>query len=250
MKIKKAIAVLILLLISILALPRNAYAASVKMSNIPQLKTFIAKGHNGGTLGPIQIVQGSLFKDGTSFQTVYLIALSGTELEAKDQATDIWTDIKSGFELDSPYLQAVINAIVNNIPKNSNLIISGHSLGGMIAQQLSGNSKIKDNYNIKNVITLGSPLINPFGREGTVQRLGDIADFVPYLSATGTVLLPWQVFGLNRENGGYSDPMEAHKKSYLRDDVWGKYDMLGFKNGKSYLEYDDANVKFYKAPIK
>ena len=250
MKNRKSIAIITMLLsMVILLIPYNAYGASVKMTNIPNLRNFIGKGHNNGTLGPIQIVPVTLVKDGTSSVPAYLIALSGTEF-IKNQATDIWTDIKSGFELDSPYLVAVVNAIVNNIPKNSNLIISGHSLGGMIAQQLSGNSKIKNNYNVLNVVTLGAPLINPFGREGTVQRLGDNADIIPYLSATGTLLLPWQVFGLNREDGGYTDPLEAHRKSYSRDDIWGKYDVLGFKNGKSYLQYDDNNVKFYKAPIK
>lgn len=246
---KKTIILLMLLLsMSILFFQRNTYAVSIKMSNIPQLRVFISKGHNGGTLGSIQIVPVTLVKDGTSSAQAYLIALSRTELKATSQATDIWTDIKSGFELESPYLKDVVSAIVNNIPKNSNLIISGHSLGGMIAEQLSGNSNVKDNYNVLNVITLGSPLINPFGREGAVQRLGDTADIVPYLSATGTLLLPWQIFGLNRENGGYNNPIEAHSKSYSRDDIWGKYDVLGFKNGKSYLQYDDSNVKFYKAP--
>jgi hypothetical protein len=248
MKIKKIITISFTLLsMLILLFPYNAYAKQVNMKDIPELKTFISNGHNNGTLGPIQIVPVTLVKDGTSNMQAYLIALSGTEF-APNQATDVWADLRSGFELDSPYIHAVVNAIMKDIPKNSNLIISGHSLGGMIAEQVSGKSIVKDNYNILNIITLGSPLINPFGREGTIKRLGDTADMVPYLSISGTLLLPWQVFGLNRENGGYTDLGEAHNKSYLREDVWGKYDVLGFKNGKSYFLYDDSNIKFYKAP--
>ncbi|MBD7911259.1 MULTISPECIES: hypothetical protein [Clostridium] len=248
MKVKKMLTIgFVFISFIILLVPHNAYAKQVTMKDIPELKVLIGKGHNNGTLGPIQIVPVNLMKDGTSSIPAYLITLSGTEF-APNQATDIWADLRSGFELDSPYIHAVVNAIMNDIPKNSNLIICGHSLGGMIAEQVSGKSTIKDNYNILNVVTLGSPLVNPFGREGTIRRLGDTADIVPYLSMSGTFLLPWQVIGLNRENGGYTNPMEAHNKSYLREDVWGRYDVLGFKDGKSYFLYDDSNIKFYKAP--
>lgn len=101
-----------------------------------------------------------------------------------------------------------------------------------------------------NVVTLGSPLVNPFGREGAVQRLGDKADLVLYMSASGTLLLPWQVIGLNRENGGYYDSYNAHTKSYIRTDVWESYDALGYKYGRSYIVYNTDNVKFYAAPLR
>lgn len=251
MKLKKMITTCFALLLTFsLILPCNVSATVItKMSTSANLAALVAKGYNGGTLGPISITPVTLVKNGTSNMPAYLICLSGTEI-VTNQSTGIWTDLKSGFEKNSPYLSAVIQAINSNIPKNSNLIIAGHSLGGMIAEQTSGNSAVKNNYNVLNVITFGSPLVNPFGREGTVKRLGDKADVVPYLSASGTMLEVWQVAGLNREDGHYKDPIKAHKESYLRNDVWGTYDVIGFKGGTSYINYDTSATKFYKAPMK
>ena len=84
-----------------------------------------------------------------------------------------------------------------------------------------------------NTVTFGSPLIAAGEREGTVKRLGDSNDAVPYLSATGSIEKEiWKVFGLQRENGGYSFASEdAHVDSYLRSDLWGKYDVTVTKYG-------------------
>lgn len=61
---------------------------------------------------------------------------------------------------------------------------------------------IKENYNILNTVTFGSPLINGFKREGTVKRLGDVKDVVPYMSLTTFTNIVWQSADLNKEDGG------------------------------------------------
>jgi esterase/lipase len=43
---------------------------------------------------------------------------------------------------------ATYNAILDNIPLNSNIILTGISLGGMIAQQVASQDAIKEHYNI------------------------------------------------------------------------------------------------------
>ena len=56
----------------------------------------------------------------------------------------------------------------------------------------------------------------------------------------------WAVAGLNRENGGYGwSAVDAHCESYLRDDVWGAYDVTGAKNGGAKLTLNlDSRVFF------
>ena len=100
------------------------------------------------------------------------------------QSAGWWTDLLVGFEQDNRYIQNVRAAILNNVPAGSNLLVTGHSLGGMVAQQVAADSQIKSNYNVLNTVTFGSPLIDGFQREGTVKRLGDTSDPVPYLSLT------------------------------------------------------------------
>lgn len=242
---KKLIALLVTICIM---MPLTTYATT-SLQNAPDLYKHVSRGYNGGSIGPISIAKASLTYTNTTTKQVYLISLSGTEL-VTNQSTYIINDLLTGFNLGSPYLTAATNAIHNNIPSNSMLVISGHSLGGMIAQQLAASPSIKNNYQILNVVTFGSPLISAGRREGTIRRLGDKNDWVPYLSATGTILFPWQVWGLNKEDGGYSstDVMGSHIESYKRNDVWGNYDVLGFKYTSSRIIFEEEDLSFYHAP--
>lgn len=242
----------ILLNISVISLmgsmiPLTTYATPTTLNTSVDVFKIVGKGYNSGTLGPISITPIKITKSGSNNVSGYLVCMSGTE-HVTNQSTYLVTDFKSGFEQNSPYLTAVINAINSNIPKGSNLILAGHSLGGMIAEQASGNSAVKNNYNILNVVTFGSPLVNPFGREGTIKRLGDKKDPVPYMSASGTYLAPWQIGGLNVEDGGYTDVVKSHTQSYSRTDEWGAYDTVGIKYGTTHLNLDTNNTKFYHAP--
>ena len=175
--------------------------------------------------------------------------MSGTEL-VFNQSTEVLTDLFSGFNLKNAYYYNVVNVILNNIPKGANLFLAGHSLGGMICQQVAADATIKARYNILNVVTFGSPLLAAGFREGTVKRLGDINDVVPLLSSNLFVTPLRAILGLNRENGGYYlRPVSAHTDCYVREDVWGKYDVTGTKYGSAKLVLDLDTRKFYKSPI-
>ncbi len=217
-------------------------------TNAAEIYTYVRDGYNQGTKGPITITKGT-FKSGWTSKTVYLVTLSGTEL-VLNQSTEVLTDLFSGFNLDNAYYKNVVNVINANIPKGSNIIIAGHSLGGMVAQQVAGNSTIKSRYNILNTVTFGSPLLSAGTREGTVKRLGDVSDVVPFLSVHTLVNSIWALGGLNREDGGYYlRPITAHNESYGRTDVWGKYDVTGTKYGSAKLTLDLSTRVFFQSPI-
>ncbi len=216
-------------------------------TNAAEIATFVSDGYNQGTKGPITITKGTL-KSGWSTKTVYLVTLSGTEL-VFNQSTEYITDLFCGFNLNNSYYANVVSVIRNNVPKNANLVLAGHSLGGMVAQQVAADSTIKKNYNVLNTVTFGSPLLSLGTREGTVKRLGDTKDFVPALSVQSVTIPLWAYVGLNKENGGYSNPITAHKESYKRADVWGSYDVTGTKYGGAKLTLDLNTRKFYQSPI-
>jgi hypothetical protein len=229
----------------------TAYAASGDMhtyTNAPEIYQLVRDGYNQGEKGPISITKGTL-KSGWSTKTVYLVTLSGTEF-VFNQSTEAITDLLSGFNLKSAYYYNVVNVIKNNVPKNANLILAGHSLGGMIAQQVAADSTIKSRYNVLNTVCFGSPLLAAGFREGTVRRLGDVSDVVPYLSGNLFVTPARAILGLNREDGGYHlQPLSAHNLSYGRTDVWGKYDVTGTKYGGAKLTLDLSTRVFYQSPI-
>ena len=203
--------------------------------------------------GPISITKGTLTTKSwfsTTNKTVYVVCLSGTDL-AFNQTTGIATDLLVGFEQNNLYLRNTRNAILNAVPKGANLVIAGHSLGGMVAQQAAADSTIKSRYNVLNTVTFGSPLISGLTREGTVKRLGDTRDVVPALSVSTFLAPVWQIAGLNRENGGYNamQVITAHTQSYQRAAVWGSYDVTGTKGGNAKLTLDFATTQFFASPV-
>ena len=249
-------------------------------TNVSEMAKFTFKGYNNGTLptptttlglleytlktfvmgdeynGPIGIVKAVLNQNGKE-KNVYIVALSGTELIWSDytglQSTGAVTDLLCGFNLDNPYIKAVVKAMKQNIPAGSDVVFYGHSLGGMIAQEAAADKTIKRMYNVTNTVTFGSPLIKLLSRrEGLVRRMCDTSDIVPVLSVYSlTPLAVIQYWGSERfsEDGGYNSKwLAAHNESYLRQDVWGGYDVLGIKGGNATMTFDMGAEAYYEAP--
>ena len=272
MKTKRiAAAVLVLVMIFSMSVAANAAEASneelinavqaqvnagetVTFTNSAELARLVQLGYSYRQPdGPISITKGVLTTKSwfrTTKKDVYVICLSGTDL-AFNQSTGVWTDLLAGFEQNNCYIRNVKNAILNTVPKGANLVIAGHSLGGMVAQQAAADSAIKKNYNVLNTVTYGSPLISGLSREGTVKRLGDTRDVVPYLSVSTLLNVVWQAAGLNREDGGYNalQVVTAHCESYQRAAVWGAYDVTGTKNGNASLTLDFSTTAFFASPV-
>lgn len=200
-------------------------------------------------IGPIIIVPATL-KNNASEQSVFLVALNGTEF-VKGQATGILTDIITGLQLNNDYLKAAHDSVLKTVPKNSKLIVTGLSLGGMIAQQLVAQEGIKVNYEILNVISFGSPIIMPESRNCIVRRMTDSNDIIPMLSISNTAKNEEEYDSVERvtENGGYKTPIGAHVFSYVDNTIWDKYDVLGFENGGNNITYDNTKIKYFEAPI-
>lgn len=208
-----------------------------------------------GEAGPISITPGRMINGSGSNQLVYIVTMSGTDLaaaKAKNSATGLWEDVLVGFfNTGNSFEEAVVKAIQGRVPLGSKLVLAGHSLGGMIAQQIAADDRIKNNYVISNTVTFGSPLISALNfREGDVKRMGDYDDVVPLLSREGLILLPWQVAGLNVRNGGYGPlgAMKAHTESYRRYSVWRDFDVLGYEGGTNSLTFNTGDVRYYAAP--
>ena len=209
-----------------------------------QICNLVYEGYNGGSKGPISVTRGKL----NNKYTCYLVCLSGTE-SVSNQSTGYLTDALSGFNLNNAYVTNVVKVITANVPSGSRLILAGHSLGGMVCQQVAANDTIKNRYVVMNTVTFGSPLLSAGSREGTVKRLGDVSDPVPYMSGSLINNTAWAIAGLQRENGGYGTAgITAHTQSYYRSDEWAKYDAVGTKNGSNYIALDLSTKKFYKSP--
>ncbi|MCR5149884.1 MAG: hypothetical protein K6B52_01505 [Clostridiales bacterium] len=192
---------------------------------------------DGHKAAPIRIVKASLSQNGSS-NDVYLVGLVGIEMNPK-QENVVRNAFPAAFSIENGYTRLIKKTLFENIPQGSDIVFAGHSLGGMCAQIVNADNEVKSAYNIVATLTAGSPYIIVKDREGILNRICDVYDIVPYLSAATFVMPSTQIKTQIRENAGFvMNPDKAHNISYRLERVWGAYDALGFKNGDAKISFD------------
>ncbi|MBR6360515.1 MAG: hypothetical protein IKS04_01850 [Clostridia bacterium] len=246
---KKVISVILIAIVVISCLGIMGSAADSKKSYYVACKTaadvldFTLEG--GKHAVPIRVVKAGLKKDGIVCWA-YLVTLVGVESGTK-QNNNIENCLKAGFGKTGEYFAEAKQIILDKVPKGSNLMLAGHSLGGMTVQQLSADPDIKANYKVLNTLTAGSPYIPVKAeREGTLHRLADRGDAIPWLSVGLITDTHKMLKEVSWEDGGFiGDPDSAHNISYRSNDVWGAYDAFGEKGGNAVITFNHALVGIY-----
>ncbi|HBL41040.1 MAG TPA: hypothetical protein DDY98_05515 [Ruminococcaceae bacterium] len=225
MKRTLSISLALVLLFSVLSF--SSYAKVTKISNVNDATNFILEQEE------LFVIRRATFSEsGKAGRSVYLIALGGSDFSLDETHIQcLQNAVRSGCSMPNAYLSAVIAQANKDIPKGSEVLLIGHSFGGMIAQQFADDATMKANYTITNVLAMGSPYILDTAREGALHRMADSSDFVPYLSMA--TLLGMYSKNLSVETGGYVSGMMAHSLSYNTAACWQVYDALGVKGGTS-----------------
>ena len=210
--------------------------------------------------GPISVTK-ALFNN----EPITLITLGGTENE-EGQATTMQESQLAAFGKPNDYLRALVNLFDNGtISQDYPIIVTGISLGGMIAQQLLSRTDIVDKFNIRAIITFGSPFTLPLDRHGVkVVRFADVHDKVPQLGEMVLRSGMVNIEGMTKEDiiknmdeldviekivreSKYTDMIETHALSYIEDPCWNNIDFLGDK-AKTNIIVLQEEMKFYPAP--
>ena len=188
---------------------------------------------------PLRIVPAVLTQNGEN-RDVYLVAMLGM----KSVEGQVNSQKGGGTAVYAAFVKAILK---QTVPAGSALVFAGHSLGGMTAQHLRCDKELQDTYEILNVLCGGSPLEEVEGEgEGSLHRLTDILDMIPYIRSTSLCALIRQIRTAHRENGHYFlNPDGAHNASYVRNDVWGGYDVFGEKGGSAVLCFNPADIRAY-----
>lgn len=222
---------------------------SLTLKNFPQVAQYAGLGYNHGMKGPIIITEGTL-KNGNEQCDIYLVTLTGLEVPTlTPQTTDVVTTGQAGLELSNDFERNLRRVMKEAIPKNANVVFAGHSLGGMVAQQIAADTSVQMRYNILNIVAYGSPVMFKGQIEGTLKRMGDVNDPVPYLSAETFKDFEVQDGTLQKEDSGLGLDITfaAHRNSYFDEKTWGKYDVLGFKGGDATIKLKLKTQKFYES---
>ena len=210
--------------------------------------------------GPISVTPALL-----NGKEMTLVTLGGTE-DTEGQATTMKESQLAAFGKPNDYLTALVRLFeTGKIPQEKPVMVTGISLGGMIAQQLLGQQDILDRYEICAVVTFGSPITLPLDRKGVkLVRFADVNDKVPQLGESllrsgmitkdqmskdelHDVLEALDTAEKHAQMSKYTDFIQTHALSYIEDSCWDIYDFFGEKPGTNVLELKEE-MKFYPAP--
>ena len=225
---------------------RNATGTRT-LKKVYQTFRYTQEAHPISGQGCFSITKGVLKQDGKQCD-VYLVAAHGLETSAFGQNVDNASVAGAGRQQTSPYLKQYMAVIKQNVPKGANLILTGHSLGGMVSQQAAANKTMQKRYHILHVITWGSPLIAKGQIEGQLHRMCAAGDVVPLMSEY-TFTDPDAQFGdRNREEADVIPVIQSHVEGYNDKNAWKDYDALGIKGGNAVLRMDDSTTRRFNAP--
>lgn len=177
---------------------------------------------------------------------VYLVTLSGTQFKA-GQPTGLQEIFASAFRWVDNYSRAVVRSLIqSNVPTGATIILAGHSLGGMVAQNLPVLPELGYNQRwlTARVITLGSPIMNQLRLPASITRRfairGDpVVTQAPYWAGRlgfKAMFFPPDISGLSGDpiwvdgGPGYLDPRELHLAYPKSSDLEG-FDALGDRSG-------------------
>ncbi|MCC6718104.1 MAG: alpha/beta fold hydrolase [Acetobacteraceae bacterium] len=191
----------------------------------------------------------------------YLVALSGTQvvLDRLQQTTGLGEDILASVNLRDSYSRSVIRALRGydggrGVPAGAQLVLVGHSLGGMVAQNLAASAEFNRRWRPQVVVTLGSPrtVALPIG---LARRFAAVHDIVTTLSPAA-----WGLGGFDRRNQVWVDngvpasealnPIAPHLHYPDSQDLYD-YDALGVPRGRggNVLTLDAAGQEYCPSQV-
>lgn len=228
-KTVKAVLSLILSLVLICSLASAAFAEGGKtISDIHEAYKLVV------ATNIIAIYDATLYRNNNP-ENVYYVVCKGLDFSEFDpnEPRSYANAIKIGLSCEkNTYASALAAAVKDNIPVGSKVVFLGHSMGGMVIQQIIANKEIKDKYDIIYSTAIGSPYILTGGsKEGTLRRVVDRLDPVPFLSIP---LLANPAIGNVSLETSFAAPL-VHFRSYEIGRCWNSYDCLGVKNGGAYV---------------
>lgn len=226
--------------------PGKTVSETLKCSTLRETSDFIFDGYpNEIAVLPVQLTENG------ETRTVYLASAMGMGFSLK-KANNPVAAFFTAFNVKTKYFKIIKKIIIENVPENSELILIGHSMGGMVMQQIRSDKELTAKYEIIKTVTIGSPYIMTSAKkqEGTLSRFGDSYDLVPKLSPA-IFFSRKNHKNVTIEDGGFTgDRDAAHNRSYRYADVWDAYDALGVRDGDAYFEYDTGSIvtckTFYK----
>lgn len=225
--------------------------ATAVLTSSAHVQTYLEMGYNNGIFGPVSVTKGVLRRPDEPDLDVVLVTVAGWEISHPLSATfSPVAAAMSVFGLSSAYYRQIRKIMKKYVPAGSNVLLIGHSLGGVIVEQMCTDKNYRKTYNIVNTLVTGAPLAHyRKKRDGGLHRLGEAGDFVPF-TGPDMYLHPIKgILGMSRESAGFfPNAMKCHNVGYTSLSAWADYDVLGVKNGSATLTLDLNSRTTHKTP--
>ncbi|WP_285726966.1 hypothetical protein [Psychromicrobium xiongbiense] len=119
----------------------------------------------------------------------YVVSIPGTQNwspTAEGSVFDLSSNLATAAGQRSTMTQGVIDAIKANVPAGSEILLAGHSQGGMSAMNIASDPTALPGYRLTNVVTYGSPVDNDHPAPGVqVVAFQHPRDVVPLVDLNG-----------------------------------------------------------------
>lgn len=212
------------------------------IANASQLAAAVFAQYNGKPIRIARLLNSDL-PDCT-----FLVLLAGTEFKF-GQSNNLFTDTLSTWGNLNEFFVDITDALYTAVPSRANVIIVGHSLGGMEAQNVAANPQVQSIYKVIEVITFGSPKTVEDVQGVRYVRFMIAMDPVPALAMKGYFSPPNYIL--------LRDPPDVQKmtfsptsffllgitahNSYPRSPDLPQYDALGNRGGNRQLQLGDSD---------
>lgn len=141
----------------------------------------------------------------------YVVQIPGTQQWGSfrgDNPLDLATNVNLAAGNETKLAQAVVDAMrAAQIPSSAPVMLTGHSQGGIVAADIAANVRYRDEFNIKAVVTAGSPIGHvKMPSHVSVLSLEEKQDLVPKLDGVGNPDAPNWVTVTRDLTSGAADP--------------------------------------------
>lgn len=110
----------------------------------------------------------------------YLVTIQGTDPLNPNVSHNLGSAIEAGLGLETGYEREVKRMLLN-LPEGATVHLTGHSQGGIVAQNLAGDKELIGKVNIQSITTFGAPYSKLEVAGINYQRFAAQGDPVPYL---------------------------------------------------------------------
>ncbi|MEO7908769.1 MAG: WXG100 family type VII secretion target [Roseiflexaceae bacterium] len=137
----------------------------------------------------------------------YLVLLKGTDFGNWTLTNNGVSAFQGAFALPGRYERQVRELIQQNVKPGASINFVGHSLGGIVANNLTDNQDFNERYHIQSVTTIGSPQTSQIRSDVEYHRYRNANDPVPFLD--GGLIAP-SVVDMNKQGAELNSQQLVH----------------------------------------